>query len=143
MPWGTNLNLSYTRVIDSGSSLGVVQEKDKHTGESHGYGITRIFEHIEAMSKVIVGLKTITDRGGRYADDLRNVVIIFYNKEGCFDELAIRRLGWAKDGSYVPPQVGCPHYTRNIRVYASCCDTWVDCEHCHDAHCKDGHKMDP
>jgi hypothetical protein len=137
------LSFGYTRSIDNGATLSKGMDSDQGTSVSHGYGIARAFEHYEAMTKMIVGLKMITDRGSRYADDLRNLVVIFYTKEGCFDELAIRRLGWAQDGTYEPPQLGCRHYTRSIRVFAPCCQRWVDCEHCHNEQAKDGHKMDP
>lgn len=29
--------------------------------------------------------------------------------------------------------VQCPHYKRNCKVLAPCCDKWYDCNHCHDA----------
>lgn len=108
--------------------------------EKKGSNTSRVFEIPEARTKLTIGLKTFCDTNGRYVENLKNLVLIFYRYEGCFEEIAIKRLGWNQNGKYSPPRIGCKHYQRLLKVRAPCCGEWTNCELCHDQ--TTDHKMD-
>ena len=141
--WGLKGELDYGKGMEVTTGHGHTSERANSRHQDLSSGKKRIFEHPEAMTRLVVGLKSVTESSyGQRLEDLGNIVIVLYMHEGCFEEIATRRLGWKKDGSYLPPQLGCPHYHRNIRVRAPCCLQWVDCEKCHDELYTD-HQMEP
>jgi hypothetical protein len=110
-------------------------------GAQEAVGSRILFQHPEALAKLIRGLRAVRNSAVRDIEALRNVVIVFYKSEECRKEVCEDRLGWNPDGTYDPPRVGCRHYKRHLRMKAPCCGKWVDCEHCHDEKAQCERKM--
>ena len=128
--------------ITSTAKQGKTLNRFDLTMDREGESMTRVFELPETRTKVVSGLKMFCDTHFRFVEELRNVVLIFYRHEGCYEEVAVKRLGWKKDGSFESARVGCGHYHRHLRVKAPCCSEWVYCEQCHDEQHPD-HQMNP
>lgn len=132
---GVNPILRLLKTYRSGESAGRARglgEISRH-GQQQMRAIRHLYQHPEALAKLIRGLRVVREVSVRDIEALNNVVIVFYKSEACAKELIENRLGWNPDGSYDPPRVGCSHYKRHLMVKAPCCGRWVDCEHCHDA----------
>ncbi|KAI3660834.1 hypothetical protein MP638_001883 [Amoeboaphelidium occidentale] len=109
-------------------------------GEHNIAFLTRTFEQPEALTRLIVGLKSLIERQAKVVEMLDNLVLVFYSSDDCFDEVAIQRLGFPKNGVFSPPLKGCSHFSRHIRVAAPCCGKFFTCHLCHDEENK-SHRM--
>lgn len=133
-----NANIENESNSHQGEALNHFDLGFEQWGDSH----SSTFEIPEARSKLVHGLESFCAANNRAVDKLGNLVLIFYRYESCFEQIAVKRLGWNRDGSYSPPRVGCKHYDRYLKVKAPCCGAWVPCEFCHDEQVEDGHHMD-
>lgn len=129
--YGTNAGLSYG--VFAGQSYS--QSKDQAYIDLNISGdqarMSYIIRHPESCSKLVMGLKQIASASVRDINPISNIIVIFYKKQNCYEEVITKKLCWSLDGEYYPNRIGCRHFRNHVDLKFDCCDDYYSCLQCH------------
>lgn len=141
LSWAPKIHASYDRVMSESSSRGRGSGTNKHTAEHLLNGISKTFKHSNVLLQLVHHLRLINQLtyAQKYASG--NQVVVFFRNQVCADEVVQQKMGYHSLLDFQSFRHGCSHGSRNCKLFAECCNKWVDCVKCHDAHESNAHSM--